>query len=510
MNDLPGFDTVQGCRPDGLPEREPLPRLKSVNRKQLLLKAIDVETLVPEDHEVRAIWEFTGHLDLTAYYETIHAVEGRAGCTAFDPRLLVSIWIYAYSRGTGSAREISRLCDYDPAYQWLTGMEPVNYHTLADFRSSRKGALDRLFVEVLGIMSAEGLITLERVMQDGTKVKALAGADTLRREERIREHLHAAEEQMRQSLDEEASLRVHRARERAVREKKERMEHALGELEKMKADAGKKESRVSMTDPDARVMKQSDGGYAPSYNVQLSTDATAGVIIGVAVSQRPDDSQELVPAVERMEETMGKIPRQVVADGGYTNWENVAAMDTAGVDFIGSVTDRTAQVEAWFKRRGVDDAFRAEHFTYDEAADAYTCPLGKTLRRNRRTRRTGHTNHSYRSRRSDCGECPHREKCCPGKAHMRTVVRRVDDPVLASFLTKMKTEEAKNIYKQRGAIAEFPHAWIKEKIGLRQFHLRGLLKVGIEALWACLTYNIQQWVRLCWRPSVAKAGAWAN
>jgi len=303
---------------------------------------------------------------------------------------------------------------------------------------------------------------------------------------------------------------VHRARERAVREKKERMEHALGELEKMKADAGKKESRVSMTDPDARVMKQSDGGYAPSYNVQLSTDATAGVIIGVAVSQRPDDSQELVPAVERMEETMGKIPRQVVADGGYTNWENVAAMDTAGVDFIGSVTDRTAQVEAWFKRRGVDDAFRAEHFTYDEAADAYTCPLGKTLRRNRRTRRTGHTNHSYRSRRSDCGECPHREKCCPGKAHMRTVVRRVDDPVLASFLTKMKTEEAKNIYKQRGAIAEFPHAWIKEKIGLRQFHLRGLLKVGIEALWACLTYNIQQWVRLCWRPSVAKAGAWAN
>jgi hypothetical protein len=82
----------------------------------------------------------------------------------------------------------------------------------------------------------------------------------------------------------------------------------------------------------------------------------------------------------------------------------------------------------------------------------------------------------------------------------------VDDPVLTSFLEKMKTEEAKRIYKQRGAIAEFPHAWIKEKIGLRQFRLRGLLKVGIEALWACLTYNIQQWVRLCWRPKLVKAG----
>ena len=156
----------------------------------------------------------------------------------------------------------------------------------------------------------------------------------------------------------------------------------------------------------------------------------------------------------------------------------------AGIDFIGSITDRTAQVAGRFKKRGVDDAFRPEHFAYDETNDTYTCPEGKTLRRNgRKTTRIGHTNHSYRSRRSDCGSCPHREKCCPGKANMRTVVRRVDDPALVSFLEKMKTEEAKSIYKQRGAIAEFPHAWIKEKIGLRQFHLRGLLKVGMEALW---------------------------
>ena len=191
-----------------MPGSEHATRLKMINRKQLLLRPIDVERLVPDDHEVRAIWEFTGHLDLTLYYQTIQAVEGRAGCTAFDPRLLVAIWIYAYSKGIGSAREISRLCDYDPAYQWLTGMEPINYHTLADFRSSHKHSLDQLFVQVLGIMSAEGLITLERIMHDGTKVKALAGNNSFRREERIREHLKAAEEQVRQSPDEEASLRA--------------------------------------------------------------------------------------------------------------------------------------------------------------------------------------------------------------------------------------------------------------------------------------------------------------
>jgi hypothetical protein len=384
-------------------------------------------------------------------------------------------------------------------------MEPVNYHTLADFRSSHKDSLDRPFVEVLGIMSAEGLITLERVMHDGTKVKALAGNNSFRREEKIRQHLHAAEEQVNQSPDEEASLKAQKARERAAQEKKERMEQALLELEKIRAtksDEEKKEARASISDPDACIMKQSDGGYAPSYNVQLSTDAAAGVIIGVGVSQRPEDVNELMPAIERIEENLDGIPRQVVADGGYVHRENIVAMDTAGIDLIGPLMDRN-RVAGQVKQRGVADAFRPEHFVYDEENDSYTCPEGKTLRYNGQEKLTGRTRHIYRARKKDCTACPSRGQCCPGKAGRRSVVRSIDDPAVTSFMEKMKTEEAKEIYKQRAQIAEFPNAWIKEKIGLRQFHLRGLLKVGMEALWACLTYNIQQWIRLVWRPRLA-------
>src|SRR5208283_3670781 len=141
-------------------------------------------------------------------------------------------------------------------YQWLTGMEPISYHTLADFRSSHKDPLDQLFVQVLGIMSAEGLITLKRVMHDGTKIKALAGNNSFRREERIREHLRVAEELVRLTPDEEARPRAEKARQRAAQEKKERMEHALLELEKIrktKSRGEKKEARVSTTDPDARI-----------------------------------------------------------------------------------------------------------------------------------------------------------------------------------------------------------------------------------------------------------------
>jgi transposase len=186
----------------------PKARLQAINRQQLLLRTVDVEQLVPEDHEVRAIWEFVGQMDMSLYYKAIKAVEGSAGREAIDPRLLISLWIYSYSKGISSSREISRLCEYEPGYQWLTGMTSINYHTLSDFRVNHKEALDELFVEALGLMSAEGLITLEQVMHDGTKIKASAGSDSYRREERVRKHLEIARRHVAEMGDPETAMEV--------------------------------------------------------------------------------------------------------------------------------------------------------------------------------------------------------------------------------------------------------------------------------------------------------------
>jgi len=487
-------------------------RLKAINREQMVLRPMDVEQLVSEDHEVRAVWEFVGRMDLSGYYEEIEAVEGEAGRSATDPQLLISLWIYGYSRGVSAAREIGRLCEYDPAYQWLTGLEPINYHTLSDFRVKHKEALDALFIEVLGLLSAEGLISLERVMHDGVKIKACASGDTFRREERIRAHLELAREQVEQMGDprtaEEVSPRVAKARQRAAREKQERLEKALEELEKIRATksspAEKGEARASMTDPEARVMKQSDGGYAPSYNAQISTDAKEKVIVGVGVSQCGSDYEELVPAEEKVEETMGIAPEQMVTDGGFVSRENILAMKGKGIDFIGPMGVGVAQSAGQMKRRGVDPSFYPEAFHYDAVSDTYQCPAGKILRPDGEEKRPGRTNYKYRASAADCQKCIFKEKCCPQNETMgRAIVRGVDDPVVVAHKEKMETEEAKQIYRQRGAVAEFPNAWIKDKIGLRQFRLRGLIKVGMEVLWACLTYNIKQWIRLCWRPQWA-------
>ena len=201
------------------PEREP--RLKPVNRKQLLWQAVDVERLVGPDHLVRAIWELVGRLDLKGFTAEIAAVDGVAGRSAFDPRLLISLWLYADSEGVGSAHEVERRCAYPPAYQGLTGMEAVNYHPSADgsdFRVQYQEALDELFAQRLGVLSSEGLISLERVVHDGTKVKASASGNSFHREKTLRGHLEAARERVREMGDprqEECSRRA-AARERAA------------------------------------------------------------------------------------------------------------------------------------------------------------------------------------------------------------------------------------------------------------------------------------------------------
>ena len=150
--ELPGLEGVSSAPvPPAVPASPVQPRVKPVDRSQLTWQMLDVERLIEPDHAARAIWELVGRLKLEGFYAPIEAVEGSAGRTPWDPRLLVSLWIYAYSRGISSAREIARRCTYEPAFQWLCGLGEVNHHTLSDFRVNHDGSLRELFVQVLGV-----------------------------------------------------------------------------------------------------------------------------------------------------------------------------------------------------------------------------------------------------------------------------------------------------------------------------------------------------------------------
>jgi transposase len=488
-------------------EQAPRVRRKDINRQQLLLRPVEVEKLVDLGHPVRAIWELVGRFNLEPFYAEVESVEGVAGRPVWDPRLLISLWIYAYKDGVSSAREIARLCEYHPAYQWLTGLEVVNYHTLADFRIRHNEALDQLFIEVLGVLSHEGLITLQRVMHDGTKVKACASDKSFHRKATLQDHLRLAREQVEQMGDpesEELSQRVAKARQRALREKQQRLEEALKALEQIEASRSKasekEKARASSTDPEARVMLQAKGAYGPSYNVQISTDAKAKIIVGVGVTQAPTDAAELGPAVDRVEANLGERPKQMVVDAGFTNQTTMEAMTEKQVDLIGALPERSGVAPNRLQQRGVRPEFYPQAFEYDASADCYRCPAGKLLLYETQERQGASLRRRYRVRASECRVCAFQARCCPGTKRGRSLVRSEQTPELAAFQAKMEAPEAQAIYKQRAGVAEFPNAWIKDKIGLRQFRLRGLAKVSLEALWACLTYNICQWIRLCWRP----------
>jgi transposase len=483
-------------------------RVVTVNRQQSAMRIVDVERLIEADHPARAIWDFVGRLDLSRFYGRIEAVEGEAGRPAWDPRMMISLWAYAYSRGVSSAREVSRLCDYDPAYQWLTGLQVVNHHSLSDFRVQCK-ELEGLFTQMLGVLSSEGLITLERVMHDGTKIKACASGDSFRREERLRSHLEMAREQvklMEDSEEEEVAPRLARARERAVKEQHERLEQALQEmaqLQEARKGREREKVRVSMTDCEARIMKQPDGGFAPSYNAQISTDAAHGVIVGVGLTQSGADHGELEPALDKIQEQMGRMPEQAVVDGGYIGWETVLALDAMNVDLIGPVPERKQRQEEQLVQSGIAKEFLVDAFTYNPEQDTFTCPEGKTLTHSGTEKGPGRTSHVYEAKVADCFGCSMKGKCCPRNGSKGRTIRRAElHPTVKGWIARMEAEKAKAIYRRRSQIAELPNAWIKAKYRLRQFCLRGISKAGIELLWACFTYNVQQWTRLRWRPAM--------
>src|SRR5216683_2594527 len=474
------------------------PLIRYVNRQQMSWRAIDVERLIGEEHPARAIWTLIGRMDLSHFYQGIESSAEEGGRPAFDPQLLISLWVYAYSQGIGSAREVARRCEFDPAFQWLTGLDEVNYHTLADFRVEKKNELDELFTQVLAALSKEGLITLEQVMQDGTKIRAAASVRSYRAEETIQEHWERARrrvQEMGDPRDEESNPRVKQARLRAQREQQERLDQAMEELEKLhKLKAARSPNkRVSISDPQARVMHQSDGGLALSYNAQLSTDAAHGLVVGVSVTQAENDWNQLLPALEQIHQRLKQTPKQTVADAGYTTRAVIEEMAERKMDFLGSMPREDA-----CSGRTTPNRLPPSAFVYQPETDRYLCPGEKFLRYEGRLKKElGLISYRYQARREDCEPCAHKPACCPENLKRgRGLLRIEESAAVQAFRQKMKSEEAQASYRRRGRVAEFCNAWIKSKLGLRQFHVRGLLKVQTEMLWACLTYNLQHWIRL--------------
>jgi transposase len=404
-------------------------RLREANRGQLAWGPVDLDAMLPQDHEARAIWAVVERFDLTALYSQIEARGETAGAPAIDPKILLAVWIYATSDGQGSAREIWRLCEMHTAYRWLCGGVAVGYHTLSDFRSQQGEVFNDLLTQILARLMKHELVVLHRVAQDGTRVRADAGAASFRRAQTLealmseaRAHLEAV---TRDATDPAVTARQATARKRGAEERLARLEAALAQIPdvaavKKKNNAKDKTPRASSTDPESRVMKMPDGGFRPAYNVQFATTTDeARVIVGVAVSNRGSDANLSTPMLEQIERRTGERPKEMLLDGGFTQHEAIEA------------------------------AAAKEVTVY--------APVPALRNKNKRD--------------------PH-------------VALAGDSEAVGAWRERMGTEEAKAIYKERAATAETVNADVKTNRGLSSLAVRGSGKVLSCALLVALTYDI--------------------
>src|SRR6266404_3965549 len=369
--------------PTNEPEQGP-PRYIEVDRKQVVLLLRDWEGLVGPDHLARAIWSLMAQLDWSEYEKRIKSRDPMGGRPCWSPQLLASVWVYVYSQNVGSAREAERMMDYEPGLQWLAGGKQINYHTLADFRVGEQRVLDLVMTQVLAVLEQEGMIDLSVVMQDGTKVKARAGSGSMHRRKTLEEHLERARQVVEElgrkvgdSDDEKENKRQRAAKQRAARERE-----ALKDLDRREAQAKPKrreQVRVSESESEVVKMKHADGGYAPSYNVQVMAEGSHSIVVGIEVSGDANDSGALQSGVQRVEKNTGRKPGRMVVDNGYATRENVEAMAKAEVDFVAPWKEDQARQAGALKRNGIDAAFGLAAFVEQPEGKSLQCPAGKQL-----------------------------------------------------------------------------------------------------------------------------------
>jgi transposase len=295
-------------------------RLREAERSQITWGPIDLGATLAEDHPARSIWAVVERLDLSALYAQIEARDEVAGAPAIDPKILLALWVYATSEGEASAREIWRLTEVHAAYRWICGGVEVGYHTLSDFRSRQGEVVDELITQVLALLMKQDLVELNRVAQDGTRVRASAGASSFRREQTLQALMQEAREHLetvrKEALDPAIGARRAAARIRGAQERLTRLEAALQQIPEVtetKRRSGSKDAtvRVSSTDPEARVMKMGDGGFRPAFNVQLATTTDAArVIVGVEVTPRGSDMGQAPRCSSRLSSAPESAPQR--------------------------------------------------------------------------------------------------------------------------------------------------------------------------------------------------------
>lgn len=499
-----------------------------INREQRVLFARTLDEAIDEDHPVRLIDEVLGELDWSpweAHYD------GRRGQPPIHPRHLAAGLLYGLLRRLRSTRQLEDACVHRIDFIWLLSGRKIDHSTFSKFRTKFHNELKDLFRQLGQLAMGLGLIRLEEVGFDGTRVKAnnsryktrtakslektLAGLDALF--EQCVAAMEAEEAQEQGAENAEALARrlaeLEQAREQTM--KALELARAADEARRRKGvDIKKNPAQVPTTDPDSRVMPNKEGGYAANFTPTATTDGHLGMIVDCDVTRDVNETELAVASVDRVTESLGKTPDKLLTDAGNNSGHMMCEMEQRGVEFYAPVKSSQPQPDSPAAREDLSQPVAESErpqlllndrgkldkscFVYDEQSDTVYCPMGQPMPYEKsKSDRQGSVRINRRVYRShSCGGCSLAPQCLlSNNTRGRTITRDEFEEVRERTAARMATPEGRELYKQRPRIAETPFGILKHIMGLRQFLLRGLEKVKTEWRWACTAFNLGKIIR---------------
>jgi transposase len=415
-------------------------RVSRPHRSQVEMHWLTLDQMLPSDHRARTVWAFVRSLDLEELYAQIEVSGNTAGRTAIAPEVLVCLWLLATLDGIGSASALDRRCETDIPYMWLRGHVAVNYHTLSDFRSRQAAFLERLLVNSVAAMVAQNIVPLETIAQDGMRVRASAGKSSFRRRptlEKLQREAQAHLDRLKQEADSdsarhEGDARRRAAEERAARERKQRLDEAL----RQHAELSQQREKRKKGDGEKTRVSTTDP------DARTMKVANGGYDPAFNVQFVTDADARVIVGVQ-------------VSNAGTDGGEFASAQEQ-----VRSHYGRTPQHAL------VDSAYATkEGVTVVEAAGT---KVVSTVPRSEQLKQHGKDPHARQSG---------------------------DTDEYAAFRARLAEEKYQQMYKQRPSVAEFPNADCRNR-NLRQFRVRGLLKIKAVALWHALAFNLMRMLNL--------------
>jgi len=493
---------------------------------QSWLLPLAVSELIPEDHICNLVEVVVDNMDVG---EIEQKYSSGPGNPAYSRRMLLRIVIMASADAIWSSRKIAKLAHENVVYMYLTGHEKPDFRTICNFKKECKELIEAAFKETVTIAKALGILNLEHISTDGTKMKANASNNyTLSKEEieRIRRIIARGitidkeedklygdkrgdelppelntQEKIREKINEIEEASGQKMKGAA---KKIIVQHVLGDekdkeaimkkLDKAEEELTKSgQGVVSITDPESRFMENKKKRKELSYNPQITVDHDSGIILANGVTQDCTDHYQLQPQLEMTVENIDGLPEwtKVSMDNGYFSGPNLRYLEEEGVD--GYIPD-SKQAQEMNGKKVKDGPYSKDKFEYDEENDQFICPNGEILTRKGEYKYKGTLQYSYYG--ANCGECPFRVECA-GKSKKKKITSDDYEAERRRMAGKMCSEKGKEEYKKRKETVEWPFGNIKQNMKFREFYTRGIENVQIEHNLVCTAHNLRvMWGKL--------------